>query len=53
MLIDPRGRCLSFARLASPLGAIVNAGTNVAAYVAAQRINNQEVSIGGAIVLIL
>ncbi len=48
MLKDPRGRCLSFATVAGgPLGAAFNAMTNVGAYVTAQRINNQKVSIGG------
>ena len=47
MLKDPRGRCISFATVGGPLGSVLNAGSNVAAYVAAQRISNQKISLGG------
>lgn len=51
MLKDPRGRCLPFNVVGGPLGAVLNAGTNVAAYVAAQTLNNQKITIGGKIEL--
>lgn len=48
MLEDPRGRCVSFVNVAGgPLGAILGAGTNVAAYIASQRIANQKITFGG------
>ena len=48
MLEDPRGRCVSFVNVAGgPLGAVLGAATNVAAYMATQRINNQKTSFGG------
>lgn len=48
ILEDPRGRCVSFANVAGgPLGAVLGAGTNVAAYLASQRIANQKSTFGG------
>jgi len=48
MLEDPRGRCVSFVNVAGgPLGAVLGAGTNVAAYIASQRIANQKITFGG------
>ena len=48
MLVDPRGRCVPFVNVAGgPLGAVLGAGTNVAAYIASQRITNKEISTGG------
>lgn len=48
MLKDPRGRCLPFLNVAGgPLGALLNTGTNVAAYMAAQLLNDKEITFGG------
>ena len=48
MLKDPRGRYLLFANIGGgPLGPLLNAGTNVAAYVASRRLQNQKVTLGG------
>ena len=48
MLKDPRGRCVSFVNVAGgPLGAVLNAGTNVAAYLASRRISNKKITWGG------
>ncbi|XP_078355806.1 uncharacterized protein LOC144640574 [Oculina patagonica] len=50
MLRDPRGRCVSFINVAGgPLGAALNAGTNVAAYLYAQKMKNEKISYGGLI----
>jgi len=48
MLKDPRGQCIPFVNVAGgPFGALLNAGTNVAAYMASQRISNQKITFGG------
>ncbi|KAL9963573.1 hypothetical protein ACROYT_G027096 [Oculina patagonica] len=48
MLKDPLGRRVSFINVAGgPLGAILNTGTNVAAYIATQKIKNEKISFGG------
>ena len=48
MLEDPLGRCVSFVSVAGgPVGAILGAGTNVAAYIATQRITNNKITLGG------
>ena len=48
MLKDPRGRCLKFANVAGgPLGALLGAGTSVAAYVASKTVHNQKITLGG------
>ena len=48
MLEDPRGRCVPFFYVAGgPLGAVLGAGADVAAYIASRRITNQKISLGG------
>ena len=48
MLMDPRGRCLKFANVAGgPLGALLGAGTSVAAYMASKAVHNQKITVGG------
>ena len=48
MLKDPRGKFFPFAIIASgAVGAIVGATSNVAAYYASQKMQGQEVTLGG------
>ena len=49
ILEDPRGRCVSLATVAAggPFGALLGMVTNVAAYIATQRIANQKTTLGG------
>ncbi|XP_068683141.1 uncharacterized protein [Montipora foliosa] len=50
MLEDPRGRCVSFVNVAGgPVGAVLGAGTNVAAYITSQKITNKEITFGGLV----
>ena len=48
MLKDPRGKFFPFAIIASgAVGAIVGATSNLAAYYASQKMQGQEVTLGG------